>query len=272
MSSIGQLVTGISLEINGFISSIYSNVSYSKKYIKDVFELLNLYKLCYPEPFEEISKKSQEIDIELIPKTIFNLADLTELGAKGVDDIVKSLQRISSTDKDENTKKIDIHDNINTNLMILKHRLINTTNGMEIKLIKKYSKLPDIECYPGQLNQALMNIFTYCIDSCDDVDDNLKKTSINSIEKPQIRILTQMIKFDWVRIQISHNGPILPDYLQQFLFDSSFTGNNFGKGNRLGLLISHKIITEKHQGRLKCISSPGKGTAFIIDIPTYQDQ
>lgn len=264
IASLGQLVTGITFEITTLTDSIYGNLNYLRNSLVNILELLHLYRIFFPSAVPEIESKAHEIDIEFLSTSIFDLVDFTQLGAKEIQNLVSSLKTFSSSETTA-VKIVDIHEGINLTLMILKHRMKNISGNEEIKVTKKYGKLIDLECFPGLLNQVFMNILTYSIDTLEEM------LSYNQADrKPQIRISTQMIKFDWIRIEISDNSFGLTEEMQQQLFEPLSISQISDKTSRLGLLTSYEIITQKHGGKLKAVSSPGKGITFVIDIPVYR--
>ncbi|MFM6158694.1 MAG: sensor histidine kinase, partial [Sphaerospermopsis kisseleviana] len=181
-------------------------------------------------------------------------------------EIVRSLRNFSRLDESE-VKAVNIHEGIDSTLMILEHRFKGTPERPAIEVIKKYANLPLVECYTGQLNQVLMNILANAIDA---LEERKIKNSIG-LDKLQIYIYTELTNDKQVIIRIIDNGVGVPEKLKKLLFDPFFTTKPIGKGTGLGLSISYKIITEQHQGKLQCISSSGKGTEFIITIPLYQN-
>lgn len=195
-----------------------------------------------------------------------NLLNSMGIGTKRITEIVRSLRNFSRLDESE-VKAVNIHEGIDSTLMILEHRFKGTPERPAIEVIKKYANLPLVECYTGQLNQVLMNILANAIDA---LEERKIKNSIG-LDKLQIYIYTELTNDKQVIIRIIDNGVGVPEKLKKLLFDPFFTTKPIGKGTGLGLSISYKIITEQHQGKLQCISSSGKGTEFIITIPLYQN-
>jgi signal transduction histidine kinase len=196
--------------------------------------------------------------------------DSMQVGAKRIHEIVQSLRSFSRLDEAE-VKTVDIHEGIDSTLMILKSRLKATLKHPGIEVIKEYGQLPLVECYPGQLNQVFMNILVNAIDSLEEqfsykAEDN--GSSLGSL--PWIRICTEMVKEDWVVIRISDNGMGIKKDQSFKLFDPFFTTKPIGKGTGLGLSISYQIIVEKHGGKLYSIAEPKQGAEFMIEIPLRQ--
>jgi signal transduction histidine kinase len=155
-------------------------------------------------------------------------------------------------------KRVDIHEGIDSTLMILQNRLKATAEHPEIIVIKDYAQLPKIQCYAGQLNQVFMHILNNAIDSvhtqCTD-------------DQGQIKIETQVSNENQISIRFLDNGLGVSEELQSQLFDPFFTTKPVGKGTGLGLFISHQIVVSQHGGNLYCNSKFGKGIEFIVEIP-----
>ncbi|HEY9859289.1 MAG TPA: ATP-binding protein, partial [Candidatus Obscuribacterales bacterium] len=182
--------------------------------------------------------------------------------------IVLSLRNFSRMDESE-IKPVNIHDGLDSTLMILQHRLKATPDRSEIEVVKEYSNLPLVECYAGQLNQVFMNILTNAIDAMEENYANKTPQEMQA-SRSRITIRTAVIDDQWVQIAIADNGPGIPPAIQQRIFDPFFTTKEIGKGTGMGMSISYQIITEKHNGKLNCFSSLGEGTEFRIQIPIWQ--
>ncbi|MEH1825533.1 MAG: ATP-binding protein [Nostoc sp.] len=263
MSSLGQMVAGIAHEINNPISFIYGNLFPLSNYINNLMQLLQLYQHSYPESNREINQLIEEIDFDYLQQDLPKLIDSLKVGSNRIQEIVLSLRNFSRLDQAE-CKLADIHVGIDSTLMILNHRLKSQPQRGEIVVIKEYAYLPLIECYPGQLNQVFMNIISNAIDA---LEESVEKNPI----PPQIQIRTQQISPEIITIHIRDNALGILEIQLAKIFDPFFTTKPIGKGTGLGLSISYQIITEKHNGRLECLSTPGKGTEFIIQIPIIQN-
>ncbi len=271
MSSLGQLIAGIAHEINNPVNFIHGNLTYITNYVHDLVQLVRLYQRCYPQPIAEIETKVEMIELEFLIDDLSKILSSVRMGSERIRQIVLSLRNFSRLDEAE-MKPVDIHEGIDSTLLILQHRLKNRSNGTEIQVVRHYGKLPPIECYAVQLNQVLMNIISNAIDALDST--NLPTTRGNasgSVQPKTITIYTDVLPGDrHAVIRICDNGAGIPAEIQTRLFDPFFTTKPVGKGTGLGLSISYQIVVEKHGGNLKCSSVPGQGTEFWIEIPISQ--
>nr|WP_306557913.1 ATP-binding protein [Nostoc sp. 'Peltigera malacea cyanobiont' DB3992] len=270
MSSLGQLVAGVAHEINNPVNFIYGNIGYANQYIQDLLRLLQLYQQNYPNPATEIQKQTEAIDLDFLIADLPNLLTSMTVGAERITEIVLSLRNFSRLD-DAEMKAVNIHEGIDNTLMILEHRFKHKSNNQTIEVIKEYGDLPLVECYAGQLNQVFMNLLANAIDALEEAVENGEwEVGEKALSTPQIRIQTKVTSDNQVVIRIGDNGIGIPEKVQKQLFEPFFTTKPVNKGTGLGLSISHQIITQKHQGKLECISAPGKGTEFVIVIPLNQ--
>jgi two-component system, NtrC family, sensor kinase len=265
MSSLGQLVAGIAHEINNPINFIHGNVSHIKDYTHNLLELVTLYQAEYSQPSNTITNKLDEIDLDFIKGDVSEILTSMNVGTKRIRDIVQSLRVFSRLDEAE-VKFVNIHEGIDSALMILQNRFKSTKQHDEIQLIKEYSNLPLIKCYAGQLNQAIMSILVNAIDALEEKMRNVKEV-VSVQEAPKIHICTNVINDNWIKIAITDNGIGIPEAIQARLFEPFFTTKPVGKGTGMGLAISYQIVTEKHGGNLFCYSAMGQGTEFVIEIP-----
>jgi signal transduction histidine kinase len=268
MSSLGQMTAGIAHEINNPVNFIYGNLSHAKDYIDDVMRLLNLYQVEYPNPTPRIQAEQEAIDLDFLQDDLLKLFNSMTIGAQRIHEIVKSMRIFSRLDETD-TKAVDIHEGIDSTLMILHHRLKARPDHAAIEVIREYSQLPPIECYAGQLNQVFMNILSNAIDALEEYNQ-YRAFEEGSKQPGRIQISTEVIGKNWITIRIADNGPGISENVKTKLFDPFFTTKPVGKGTGLGLSISYEIVVEKHGGKLYCQSAPGQGTEFVIEIPMQQ--
>ena len=262
MSSLGQLVAGVAHEINNPVNFIYGNLNHADNYIQDLLQLIELYQRHYSNPVREIQTIVEEMDLDFVVEDLPKLLSSMRMGADRIQKIVRSLRNFSRMDEAE-VKTVDIHEGIDSTLMILQSRLKAKGDQAEIAIVKEYGELPQVECYPGPLNQVFMNILANAIDA-------LEEGSGEENLSPTIRIQTERLEDDRIRIIIADNGPGIPQEKLQRLFDPFFTTKPIGKGTGLGLSISYQIIVDKHQGTVQCFSIPGQGAEFHLEIPIHQ--
>jgi signal transduction histidine kinase len=260
ISSLGQLVAGIAHEVKNPVGFIAGNLEHTGNYIQDLISLLNLYQKYLPNTPEEIKNKIDAIDLDFLLEDLPKMIVSMNLGIERISDIMQSLRKFSRKDATYR-KAVNIHQGIDTTLMILSHRLKANELHPKIEVIKEYGKLPEIECFPGQLNQVFMNLLANAIDVFED------KAKKNESFIPQIRISTKLINNNSLEIIIADNGDGMTEEVRNNLFNAFFTTKAEEKGTGLGLSISYQIITETHGGTLECFSSEGEGTQFVIHIP-----
>ncbi|MBD1823655.1 PAS domain-containing protein [Cyanobacteria bacterium FACHB-DQ100] len=256
MSSLGQLVAGIAHEINNPVSFIHGNLTYLHDYVTEILTLLNLYQLHHPFPHPAVQRQLQATDFEFIHSDLPNLLNSMEIGTTRIREIVLSLRNFSRLDEAD-FKAVDLHEGLESTLLILQHRLKPSPQRPEILIVRDYAALPQIECRAGQINQVFMNLLSNAIDA------------LEATAQPRITIRTSVVD-DWVEIAIADNGMGVPEPIQQRIFDPFFTTKPVGKGTGMGMSISYQIIVEKHHGKLYCHSTPGQGAEFVVELPIRQ--
>jgi PAS domain S-box-containing protein len=263
MSSLGQMVAGIAHEINNPVSFIFGNLTYTEEYTASIMKLLQMYREEFPEPPQSIRNEIDSLELDFLLDDLPKMLSSMQVGATRIRDIVRSLRNFSRLDESE-MKKVNIHEGIDSTLMILEHRLkaqAVSVAGTEyhrsaIQVVKEYGQLPLVECYAGQLNQVFMNIIANAID-----------VLAEHVQNPGIIRIRTRVEDNFAAISIADNGVGITDQVKQRIFDPFFTTKPIGSGTGMGLAISHSIVVEKHKGEIKCLSVVGKGTEFIINIP-----
>ena len=261
MSSLGQMVAGIAHEINNPINFILGNLKHVQWYSEDLVQLVELYQKHTLAPEPEIEAYIEEIDLDFLRVDLPKLLSSMKVGADRIHEIVLSLQNFSRLDQSE-IKPVDIHEGIDNSILLLQHRLKANPGSSAIKVIKEYGELPLVECQARQLNQVFLHILNNAIDA-------LEKNRVTH-SNPLIRIRTEVSQPDWVRIRIADNGSGIAKDIQQRVFDPFFTTKPVGQGTGLGLSISYQIVVQEHKGTIRCVSAPGQGTEFWIEIPVRQ--
>ena len=263
MSSLGALMASIVHEINNPVSFIYGNLSHAEIYTKDLLYLLRLYQEQYPNPSAEIKSQIQQMDLEFLVEDLPKVMSSMQMGSDRIREIVKSMGSFSRTDN-SNMTLCDVHDSIDSTILILRNRLNSKIDRRDIQIVKNYGKLPPVECYAGQLNQVFMNLISNAIDALDEAAKNQPHAAL------KISICTELAGFDRVRVRIADTGTGITAEVKKRMFEQFFTTKAIGKGTGLGLSIVYKILVENHRGTLRCESEPSQGTEFIIELPMHQ--
>lgn len=265
MSSLGQMVAGVAHEINNPVNFIHGNLTYIDDYTQELLELIQAYQLYVPNPPEALQEIIDRIDLDFIIEDLNKIIGSMSTGTNRIREIVLSLRNFSRLDEAE-CKEADIHEGIDSTLMILQHSLQAKSKHPEIQIVKDYGQLPLVNCYAGQLNQVFMNILVNAIDALEDSFIN------HPTNNPTILIHTELTDDNNILISIADNGAGIPENILSKLFDPFFTTKPVGQGIGLGLSISYQIIVEKHKGKISCDSKLGEGTKFIIEIPYCRDK
>ncbi len=265
MSALGQLVAGVAHEINNPVNFIYGNLNYANSYVQDLLQIVRLYQQHCRPAIPELQEAEASIDLNFLMNDLPKIMASMKVGAERIQQIVVSLRNFSRLDEAK-IKPVNIHEGIDSTLMILQSRINANADNLEVKIFKHYSEVPLVECYAGQINQVFMNLLVNALDA---LEEREKECSVEEIQQnpSQISIYTELSSPNWVTIRIVDNGSGITSNIQQRLFDPFFTTKEVGKGTGLGLSISHQIITERHQGTLSCRSVRGEGSEFTIAIP-----
>lgn len=267
MSSLGQLVAGIAHEINNPANFIHGNLEYTKNYIQDLLRLVEVYQEEYPNPTEVIKEEIENAELEFIKEDLPNILSSMQTGSDRIRKIVESLRTFSRLDEAD-YKKVDIHESIESTLMILQGRLKGKPEYCEIEVIKDYDQLPFVECYAGELNQVFMNLLVNAIDV---LEEKIEKTNDSPFCLPKISISTKLLNSHRIAIHIADNGLGMTEKVQEKIFNPFFTTKPVGKGTGLGLAVSYQVVVDRHHGELNCSSTLGEGTEFVIEIPVSQE-
>jgi PAS domain S-box-containing protein len=269
MVSLGQLVAGVAHEINNPVSFIHGNLAPARSYTLNLLDLIKTYQYHYPSPATGVLDKIQEIDLDYMTEDLPKIFNSMRVGTDRIVEIVKSLRNFSRLDESAG-KSVNIHEGIDSTLMILQNRLKSHSSRPGIQVIKDYQQLPNVECFPGQLNQVFMNILINAIDALEERD---KEREIEECDRhpSTITIRTYLAAGGFIAVSIADNGRGIPESVKSRLFDPFFTTKPVGKGTGLGLSISHSIIVDRHGGKLSCISTVGEGSEFLVEIPVQQN-
>jgi signal transduction histidine kinase len=263
MSSLGEMIAGIAHEINNPLGFISSNLVHASESTQALIEILKLYQQAYPNPIPEILEQMEAIDLDYLLGDLPTMLASMKKGTHRIKEIIYSLRHFSR--RDETTQTVNIHEGLESTLMILQHRLKAHDRYPQIKVIKEYGNLPPVNCFPGPMNQVFMNILANAIDAIHEAIDQGQKRDYS----PTILIQTEFLSSDTIGIRIRDNGPGISETVMEKLFEPMFTTKPVGKGTGMGLSISRQIIENKHGGSLQLNSSLGQGAEFRIEIPIH---
>ncbi|WP_448561848.1 ATP-binding protein [Trichothermofontia sp.] len=269
MSSLGELVAGVAHEINNPVNFIYGNLIYLQDHTEALINFI--YRWLEQEPYTNpaMQAEAEAIDLPYLLADLPKIIESMQVGAERIRQIVLSLRNFSRLDESE-SKDVDIHEGIESTLLLLKYRLKPRPNFPEIVIERCYGDLPPVHCYPSQLNQVFMNILVNAIDALE--AKYLEDEGLLGIEgPPKITIQTTLRNENWVEVVISDNGIGMDETVKSRIFDPFFTTKAVGTGTGMGMSISYKIITEKHGGKLHCYSMLGQGSQFVIQIPVQPE-
>ncbi|MEG4006748.1 AAA family ATPase [Microcoleus sp. Pol11C1] len=262
MASLGNLVAGVAHEINNPVGFIWGNLNETQQTVQDLVEHLNLYRDRASET--ELADHAEDIDLDYIIEDWPKMVDSMKLGCDRIKSISTSLRTFSRADKDYKAP-FNIHEGIDSTLLILKYRLKANDERPAIEVVKDYGNIPAIECFPGQLNQVFMNILANAIDALDESNTGRSFAEIQA--NPNRITITTSLEDNQVKITITDNGNGMSESVKEKIFDHLFTTKAVGKGTGLGLAIARLIVVEQHFGMLEVYSTLGRGTEFIISLP-----
>ncbi|NER02057.1 MAG: histidine kinase [Okeania sp. SIO3C4] len=258
MSSLGKMVGGVAHEINNPVSFIYGNIEYAEEYVDRLLELVRLYQQHYPQPDSEIQDYLEEVDVDFLAEDFIKVLSSMKTGAERIKQIVLSLKNFSHLDE-SGIKFVNLQEGIENTLVILNDRL------RAIKVVKNYGELSLVECYPAKINQVFLDIILNSIDAVNQSESQFQESKIDFV--PTIKIQTEKIDGDRVKVSFWNNGPVIPSNIIKKLFDPFFTTKPVGQGRGLGLTNCYQII-QQHCGKIEVISNSEQGTEFTITLPT----
>ncbi|MEH2250600.1 sensor histidine kinase [Nostoc sp.] len=264
VATLGHLTAGIAHEVNNPINFIAGNLNFVEQYVKEVVDLLKLYQKYLPDPPVEIQNAIKTKDISFLLNDLSKIIQSMQVGTDRVTEIVSSLNKFSRH-RDAGKKLANLHEGLESTLLILGHRLKTNAHCPAIKLIKKYGELPPIECYPGEINQVFMNLICNAFDAIEETQRNQEFEGISKYTGV-IRIQTESIG-ERVILRIADNGSGISEADQTKIFDAFYTTKTIGKGTGLGLSIAYQIVVNNHCGKLTCHSIQGESTEFVIELP-----
>ncbi|MEH1942380.1 MAG: AAA family ATPase [Nostoc sp.] len=268
MATLGNLVAGVAHEINNPIGFLKGSLNNAQEYTQDLLAHIQCYQQHYPTPAIAVIKHGEKIDLEFLTEDLPKLVNSMKVASDRIEDISTSLRTFSRADTAEKVA-CNLHEGIESTLLILKYRLKANEKRPAIEVITEYGNLPEVKCFLGQLNQVFMNILANAIDA---LDTSIEGLSYNQVQAnhQQILIHTEVSSDQCtVVIRIKDNGQGIPEEVRVKIFDHLFTTKEVGKGTGLGLAIARQIVEETHDGRLSCNSVLGEGAEFVIEIPVF---
>ncbi|AVH62117.1 trifunctional serine/threonine-protein kinase/ATP-binding protein/sensor histidine kinase [Nostoc sp. 'Peltigera membranacea cyanobiont' N6] len=264
MSALGNLVAGVAHEINNPVGCIIGNVAAVQNSINDLFGLIDLYQEEFPQPSPTIAEELETIDLEYLRDDLPKLIRAMKDGGDRIKSISKSLRTFSRADSDQK-QTFNLHEGIDSTILILRHRLKASETRPAIEVVTKYGNLPQVECFPGQLNQVFMNILANAIDALEESNQGRSFAEVQA--NPNCITIQTSVENEMIKIAIADNGKGMNEQIKSKIFDHLFTTKAVGKGTGLGLAIARQIVEETHGGKLSFNSVLGEGTEFIIEIP-----
>ncbi|MEH2295470.1 ATP-binding sensor histidine kinase [Nostoc sp.] len=263
MSALGNLVTGVAHEMNNPLGFIYASLQQAKPSLVDIVKHLKLYQESFPNPGDEIINHAEKIDLDYSLEDLPKIIDSMVMACDRLKNISTSLRTFSRADQDYKVP-FNIHEGIDSTILILKHRLKANQQRPGIEVVTNYGNLPEIECFPGQLNQVFMNLIANAIDALDESNHGHSFQQIKA--NPNCITITTSVENDLVKIAIADNGKGMNESVKQKIFDHLFTTKAVNKGTGLGLAITRQIVEKTHSGNLICTSVLGQGTEFVITL------
>jgi signal transduction histidine kinase len=274
MASVGLLTAGIAHEINNPINFVYAGADTLQVLLGDLVEILNQYAKISPENsheelrafLQDMERIKEETGFEETLEDIYGLVADIKNGARRTAEIVKGLRNFSRLDEDEQ-KSAHVHEGLDSTLTLLRGQLRD-----QVKIVKDYSPdVPEIDCYPGPLNQVFMNILTNAIHAVqkNSAQGEIRISTAYHVMASAGQAPNAPDKEAFVTISVRDNGMGMSEQIKQRIFEPFYTTKQVGEGTGLGLSISLGII-EKHKGTISVESAPGQGTTFILRLPVSQ--
>ncbi|MGF2038158.1 MAG: trifunctional serine/threonine-protein kinase/ATP-binding protein/sensor histidine kinase [Nostoc sp. CmiVER01] len=264
MSALGNLVAGVAHEMNNPLGFISASLKQTKPTIADITEHLKLYQEIFPDKSEKIIEHAEEIDLDYSLEDLPKMINSMSMACNRLKNISTSLRTFSRADQDYKVP-FNIHQGIDSTILILKHRLKANEQRPAIEVVTNYDNLPQVECFPGQLNQVFMNLLANAVDA---LDESNQERSFEEIKNnPNCITITTSVESNLVKIAIADNGKGINEEVKEKIFNHLFTTKAVGKGTGLGLAIARQIVEETHGGKLSFNSVLGEGTEFIMEIP-----
>ncbi|MHC5739373.1 hybrid sensor histidine kinase/response regulator [Nostoc sp.] len=264
VAALGQLTAGIAHEVNNPINFIAGNLNFVGQYVQEVVNLLHLYQKYLPNPPDEIQTAIQKNDLNFLLDDLSKIIQSMQVGTDRVTEIVSYLNNFSRH-REAGKKLANLHEGLESTLLILGHRFKRNAHHPAIQLVKDYGDLPLVECFPGEINQVFMNLICNAIDA---IEETNKNKDIDTIYQNTgvIKIKTEAIG-EQVVLRFADNGSGIDKADQTKIFDAFYTTKPVGKGTGLGLSIAYQIVVNNHHGKLTYHSQPGEGIEFIIELP-----
>jgi len=266
LAMLGQMLAGIAHEINNPVGFIAGNLRPAQDYVRDLLDLVALYQQEWPQPSTAVADKITEIDLDYLADDLPKLLESMQAGTERLRSLSQSLRTFARADTEQKVA-CDLHENLDSALLILQHRLKAKRDRPEVRIVRDYGDLPLVPCYPGQLNQVFLNLLANALDALEDANQGRSYEEIAAAEN-RIAIRTEISAAgDRAIVAIADNGPGIPPALQDKIFEHLFTTKAVGRGTGLGLSIAREIVEVKHGGKLTCHSTPGAGAEFAIALP-----
>jgi len=253
MASIGQLAAGVAHEINNPVGYIHSNIGMLDEYVSGFLELIEAYEkaelhIADIELKTTIIKIKEKLDLDFLKEDIKSLVAESKEGVARVKQIVQDLKDFSHVDTPD-WQWVDLHKGLSSTLNI-----VNNEIKYKAEVITQYGELPEIECFPSQLNQVFLNLLI---------------NASHAIEETGTITLKTGYENDEIWVEIIDTGKGIPKENLGRIFDPFYTTKPIGEGTGLGLSLSYGIV-QKHRGRIDVNSKEGEGTSFKVWLPVRQ--